>query len=75
MSMFQQRPFDEFLENTLLPTIALVYLPHESIPDFYQLCYEYVEPSQWSSEAERVETGVWVFAPSIEVLEPPGVLR
>ena len=75
MSMFRQRPSDEFLEDELLPTIALVYVPHESVPNFYQRCYEYVEPWQWSSEAERIETGIWVFAPSIEALEPPGVLR
>ena len=75
MSMSRQRPSGEFLEDSLLPTIALVYVPHESIPNFYQRCDEYVEPWPWSSAAERVETGLWVFAPGLEVLEPPGVLR
>ena len=75
MFLSKPRPSDEFLEDELLPTIALVYVPHESVPNFYQRCYEYVEPWQWSLEAERVETGVWVFAPGIDALEPPGVLR
>ena len=75
MAMSKPRPSDEFLENELLPTIALVYVPHESVPNLYQRCYEYVEPWQWSSEAERIETGDWVFAPGIDALEPPGVLR
>jgi len=47
----------------LLPTISLTHLRHEKIPNLYQCCYEYVEPWQWSSEAELVETGRWVGGP------------
>lgn len=51
----------EDLEEELLPTISLVHVPHAKIPNLYHCCYEYVEPWQWSSEAELVETGRWFF--------------
>ncbi len=51
----------EYLDEELLPTISLVNVPHAKIPNLYQYCYEYVEPWQWSSEAELVETGRWFF--------------
>ena len=44
-----------------LPTIALIHVPHPTIPNLYQCCYEYVEPWQWSPETELVETGRWFF--------------
>ena len=49
------------LEDELLPTIALVHVPHPKIPNLFQCCFEYVERWQWSSEAELVETGRWFF--------------
>jgi hypothetical protein len=56
------------LDEELLPTISLVHVPHEKIPRLYQCCYEYVEPWQWSSQAELVETGRWFFGPAKEDL-------
>ena len=51
-------------EEVLLPTISLVHVPHPKIPNLYQCCYEYVEPWQWSSETELVETGRWFLGPA-----------
>jgi len=48
-------------DQELLPTISLIPVPHPKIPNLYQYCYEYVEPWQWSSGAELVETGRWYF--------------
>ncbi len=46
----------------LLPTISLVLVPHATISNLFQYCYEYVDPWSWSAEAERVETGRWFFS-------------
>jgi hypothetical protein len=48
-------------DEELLPTISLVHIPHGKIRNLYQCCFEYIEPWQWSAEAERVETGRWFF--------------
>ncbi len=45
-----------------LPTISLLRVPHPTIANLYQYCFEYLEPWSWSVEAERVETGKWFFA-------------
>ena len=50
-------------DDHLLPTISLVHVPHAKILNLYQCCSEYVEPWQWSPEAELVETGRWFFGP------------
>jgi hypothetical protein len=47
-------------EEALLPTIALINLPHPTIPNLYQRCYEYVERGQWDWETEVVQTGEWL---------------
>ena len=52
----------DWTDEALLPTIALLHVPHPTIPRLYQRCFEYVEPWQWSGETERVETGQWFFA-------------
>lgn len=57
----------DWTEEALLPTLSLLNVPHPTIPNFYQRCFEYVERGQWSSETERVETGQWFFKP-----EPDG---
>jgi hypothetical protein len=44
-----------------LPTLSIVHVPHEKIPNLFQYCCEYVDPSAWSAEAELVETGRWFF--------------
>ena len=46
-----------------LPTISLNHIPHPTIPNLFQCCFEYVEPWQWSPETEVVETGRWFFGP------------
>ena len=43
-----------------LGRIALVYLPHPTIANLYQCCFDYVEPWQWSRETEQVPTGRWI---------------
>ena len=48
-------------DGELLPTIALIHVPHPQIPNLFQCCYEYVEPWQWSAGAEMVETGRWFY--------------
>jgi hypothetical protein len=48
-------------DDDRLPTIALIHVPHPTIPNLYQCCFEYVEPWQWSPETETVETGRWFF--------------
>jgi len=60
-----QAPADP-LQDELLPTICLLQVPHETIPNLYQYCYEYVERWQWSPKAELVETGRWFFGPPRE---------
>ncbi len=56
----------DLTEDVLLPTIALLLVPHPTIPNLYQRCYEYVERGQWDWETERVETGCWFFEPETE---------
>jgi hypothetical protein len=50
-------------DDTQLPTISLVRVPHPRIAYLYQRCFEYVEPWQWAPVTELVETGVWFFEP------------
>ena len=50
---------NDWTEDVLLPTISLINVPHPTIPNLYQLCYEYVERWQWDWETELVETGHW----------------
>ena len=65
----QYDPFlDDDLDEELRPTISLINVPHPRIPNLYQRCYEYVEPWQWSAEAELVQTGHWFFAPAADDL-------
>ena len=54
---------NDLTEEPLLPTISLLTVPHPTIPNLYQRCFEYVERWQWSWETERVETGQWFFEP------------
>jgi len=54
------RDVTDWTEEALLPTIALINLPHPTIPNRYQRCYEYVERGQWDCETEVVQTGQWV---------------
>ena len=56
-------PPPDDLEEILLPTIAVVNVPHPQIPNLYQRCFAYAERWQWSGETELVETGCWFFAP------------
>ena len=53
---------DEETEDDRLPTISLVRMPHPTIANLFQHCFEYVDPWSWSVEAERVETGKWFVA-------------
>lgn len=53
----------DLTEDVLLPTIALIHVPHPTIPNLYQRCFEYVERGQWDWETERVETGRWYYEP------------
>ena len=53
---------NDWTEDVLLPTIALINVPHPTIPNLYQRCYEYVERGQWDWETELVETGRWFYA-------------
>lgn len=53
----------DLTEDVLLPTIALLNVPHPTIPNLYQRCFEYVERGQWDWETELVETGRWFFEP------------
>lgn len=62
---------DDRTEEELLPTISLIHVPHPSIANLYQRCFEYVERWQWSGEAERVETGDWFFASQADERQPP----
>ena len=55
-------PTPDLTEDELLPTIALVRIPHPAIPELCQHGFEYVERWQWAWETERVETGQWFFA-------------
>jgi hypothetical protein len=50
----------------MLPTISLVNVPHAKIPNLFQCCYEFVDPWEWSQQAELVETGRWFFGPAKE---------
>ena len=50
---------NDWTEEALLPTIALINVPHPTIPHLYQRCYEYVERGQWDWETELVDTGRW----------------
>jgi hypothetical protein len=52
-------------------TIALVNLPHPTIPNLYQRCFEYSESWQWSPETERVGTGEWFFVAGPRLLPEP----
>ena len=52
---------NDWTEDVLLPTIALINVPHPTIPNLYQRCYEYVERGQWDWETELVETGGWCY--------------
>ena len=54
---------NDLTEDVLLPTIALLHVPHPTIPNLYQRCYEYVERGQWDWETELVETGRWFYKP------------
>ena len=56
----------DWTEDVLLPTISLINVPHPTIPNLYQRCYEYVERWQWDWQTELVETGRWFFAGSDE---------
>jgi hypothetical protein len=47
-----------------LPTVSLAHIPHPTIPNLFQRCFEYSEPWQWSPVTELVETGQWVVAGS-----------
>jgi len=53
----------DLTEDVLLPTIALINVPHTTIPNLYQRCFEYVERSQWDWETELVVTGRWFYKP------------
>ena len=57
-------PSDD-LEEILLPTIALVNVPHPQVPNLYQRCFVYAERWQWSGETELVATGRWIFGPEV----------
>jgi len=48
-------------EDILLPTVSLIHVPHPTIPNLYQRCFEYVERGQWDWETELVETGRWFY--------------
>ena len=63
---------NDLTEDVLLPTIALIHVPHPTIPHLYQRCYEYVERGQWDWETELVETGRWFYQrePDSGVKEP-----
>ena len=62
---------DDRTEEELLPTISLLNVPHPTVPDLYQRCFEYVERWQWSGETELVETGEWFFASQAREPQPP----
>ena len=62
---------DDRTEEELLPTISLINVPHPTVQDLYQRCFEYVERWQWSGETERVETGEWFFASEARGPQPP----
>ena len=76
--MSREEPYDpnsgDSLDRTqnedLLPTISLICIPHATIPNLYQYCYEYVEPWQWSPGTELVETGCWFFEPAGDESKP-----
>ncbi|MBI2815530.1 MAG: hypothetical protein HYX72_01180 [Acidobacteria bacterium] len=51
-------------DEEMLPTIALIHVPHAKIPNLFQCCYEYVDPWDWSRQTELVETGRWFFGPA-----------
>jgi len=51
-------------DQEMLPTIALIHVPHSRIPNLFQCCYEYVDPWDWSGQTELVETGRWFFGPA-----------
>ena len=55
---------NDWTEDALLPTIALIDVPHPTIPNLYERCYEYVERGQWDWETELVGTGRWFHEPT-----------
>jgi hypothetical protein len=52
---------NDLTEDVLLPTISLIHVPHPTIPNLYQRCFEYVDRGQWDCETELVATGRWYF--------------
>jgi hypothetical protein len=69
--MDRERGYHDGQYDDRIATIALIDLPHPTIPNLYQHCFEYLETWQWSPETERVGTGQWFFAPERRLLPEP----